>query len=146
MKRKRRKAVSKKQKETTFTDWALLGSVIGNILQAINQAKTAQDLDSARLTLQKVTVDRNILVRTLRQWQKGYLMLKSKAAKLEDGFIELKNAFSKQNEELYKLHQEQLVRDEQNENLKKENEKLKAENKILIKELKKIKEKKQVKK
>jgi len=142
MKKKRRKAVSKKQKETTFTDWALLGSVIGNILQAINQAKTAQDLDSARLTLQKVTVDRNILVRTLRQWQKGYLILKSKAAKLEDGFIELKNAFSKQNEELYKLHQEQLATNEQNKSLKKENKRLKAENEKLMQKLKELSKKK----
>lgn len=139
MKKKRRKAVSKKQKETTFTDWALLGSVIINILQATNQATTTQDLNVARRALQKIRVERKKLIYNLYQWRKAYLSLKNKADILEHKFIELKNAISKQNEDLYKLQQEEIAVEE-------ENEKLKAENRILIKELKKIKEKKQVKK
>jgi len=134
MKKKRRKTVSKKQKESAFTDWALLGSVIANILQATNQATTTQDLNVARRALQRIGVERKKLIYNLNQWRKAYLLLKNRADKLEHKFIELKNAISKQNEDLYKLQQEEIAVEE-------ENEKLKAENKILIKELKKLKKK-----
>lgn len=134
MKRKRRKAVSKKQKESTFTDWALLGSVIVNILQATNQATTTQDLNVARRALQRIRVERKKLIYNLNQWRKVYLSLRDKADKLEHKFIELKNAISKQNEDLYKLQQEEIAVEEKNE-------KLKAENRLLVKELKNLKKK-----
>jgi len=134
VKRKRRKAVSKKQKESTFTDWALLGSVIVNILQATNQATTTQDLNVARRALQRIRVERKKLIYNLNQWRKVYLSLRDKADKLEHKFIELKNAISKQNEDLYKLQQEEIAVEEKNE-------KLKAENRLLVKELKNLKKK-----
>ncbi len=131
MRRTKNKSIAKTQKDTVVKDWALLGSVITNIVQAINQAVTTRDLAAARTLLQRIKVDRDTLVRELRQWQNAYLSLKGKADRLEHGFIDLKKAISRQNDDLYKLQQELLNKDEQIKNLEKENAELKIKMKKL---------------
>jgi len=125
--------VRNKEKNSSAKDWALLGSVIGNILQAIGQASTARTLSAAQEALQRVTADRNFLMNKLKKWQMAYLSLKDKADKLERGFIELRNELSSQTEEIYRLQKDQLSKDDEINRLKRENAALKEENEKLKK-------------
>lgn len=67
--RKARQIVAKRLADKSrdpLADIALFGSVVGNVLQAIEQANLSNDLNSAKAALVKVTAEKDYLIRLLR--------------------------------------------------------------------------------
>lgn len=86
-------------------DVALISSVVGNIIQAIDKASTQREAVALR--------------RALKEWQKAYSSLKRKADNLEREFMDLNKAFSVQKGEINRLKSELSAKDEEISKLKK---------------------------
>lgn len=125
------KRETKKEQAARLEDWALLGSAIGNILQAFNAASLEKDLNKVRESLRSVSHHRDYLVARLRDWQLAYRRMERSAKSLQasmDCLREEAQAYeqklARNEQQMYKIRSKLAAREERIKRLEAECEEL----------------------
>jgi len=107
-----------KENNASLKDYALAGSIIGNIFQAINQAETKNDLNIASQRLQELVKHKDSLVHLINNLQQRNLAHHQKAKELETKILSLENRLLSYEKTLNSLKNELHAKDAKIELLK----------------------------